>query len=316
MTFKQDQTRDVSLMVAFVCNPYLAVLQKKLYLKYWKDEVDEVLVNVNGRNDEIRNFIIDLWQEDDKVKYVDDMPSEIRQGPAFFRLFPLLKGRVMVTMDSDNFIYAKGVIKEFSDLILNDQFDSVGSSGHHARPNELTNLLIKTYGTVRFNPFMSFWNKRVVDRIDNLKFGAFTFKEGEKFYWLPEYNGAGQLDVMGLFSCQFFEKANRKKIIPPSEEGRYVHNGAISSIYRRFFKNLEDNNEMKWKETYMTKQNINYWIWYYLIYQYTYQDVPFDDYNKEYFRGLEFEIKKSGASLEIVLLESDKIIKQHPGLFT
>jgi len=47
----------VSLMMAFVCDPYLAMLQKKLYEKYWKDEVNEVLINVNGRNKEILNII-------------------------------------------------------------------------------------------------------------------------------------------------------------------------------------------------------------------------------------------------------------------
>ena len=103
----EQENRKVSVMLAFVCNPYLAILQKRLYLKYWKDEIDELLINVNGRNDVIRKFIIDLWKDDDKVSLIVDTPTEIRQGTAFETLYPGVLGKVLVTIDSDNFIYKK-----------------------------------------------------------------------------------------------------------------------------------------------------------------------------------------------------------------
>ena len=64
---EQENKPKLSIMIVFICNPYLAIIQKRLYLKYWKDEVDEVLIGVNGRNDMIRKFIVDLWKDDDKV---------------------------------------------------------------------------------------------------------------------------------------------------------------------------------------------------------------------------------------------------------
>ena len=46
MTNKYD--KKISVMMAYVCNPFLPVLQKRLYLKYWKDEIDELVNEVNG----------------------------------------------------------------------------------------------------------------------------------------------------------------------------------------------------------------------------------------------------------------------------
>ncbi len=95
-----------SILMVSVCNPLMSILQKRQYLKYWKDEVDEVLIGVNGRNNRIRNFIVNLWKDDNKIK-CQEWNHEYRQGYCFDELYPKANGDIIITMDDDNFIYSK-----------------------------------------------------------------------------------------------------------------------------------------------------------------------------------------------------------------
>lgn len=306
-----------SVMLAFICNPYVAVLQKKTYLKYWKDEVDEVLVNVNGLNDTIRNFIADLWREDDKVTLIDNVPKEIRQGTAFDNLYPYVKGRVLITMDSDNFIYKKGVISQFSNLVLGGEYDAVGSIGYHAYPQEVAKACIDKYGTVRLNPFMSFWDKKIADKIEKPTFKTYNYKKGEHYapidFNMPE---DGWMDIMAPFSLEFFNKGGSKWLkIPPTKEGSYTHIGAISSQYRRFFKSLENTNTQKYETATMKNQQMYYHAWHNLIYQYSKSGVPFPEFNQEYEKGRKEQYEIIGLESNAPFQTMDKLKNLHKNLF-
>ena len=303
-------------MIAFVCNPYLAVLQKRTYEKYWKDEVDEVLINVNGRNDTIRKFIVDLWKDDDKVVFVDEVPKEIRQGPAFNRLYPHVTGNVLMTIDSDNFIYKKGIVSEFGRLIVEGIHDSIGSMGLHAYPQEMMRKITGKYGTVRLNPFMAFFNNDIIKQIKDIDFGTEAFKKGDVIPYLGGMEHNGWIDIMGKLCIQFFQISKNYYLIKATEPGKYYHMSGISSLYRRKFRSLEDDDEQKFRAGSLDAfQNHGYWAMYYTLYQSTKGEVPFPDYNKEYEEGFHHNLRQSGSSYEVMKEVEADIKKTHEGLF-
>lgn len=308
-------SKKLSVMVAFVCQPYVAALFRRSYEKYWRDEVDEVLVNVNGRNSKIRKLIVDMWKNDDKVVFIDDVDWEMRQGRAFDNLYKKVTGQILMTVDSDNFIYKKGVVSKFRDMMLNKQYDAIGSRGLHAYPKRVMSDAVSRYGIVRLNPFLSFWRKDVIDKIEDLTFGTFNYKEGDKFQPLDKMSEGGWMDVMSKFSLDYFYFAKRYLLIPGTQAGEYVHLSGISSIYRRKFKSLEDNDSQKFIETALHPwHNVNYWMQYELLYEETKGEVP-EWYNVEYKKGLDLEINKAEMTREKIEEMKSSFKAQHRGLF-
>lgn len=313
-------SKKISVMMAFVCNPYLAVLQKKTYLKYWKDEVDEVLINVNGRNERIRTFIEELWA-DEKVVWMDNVDWEMRQGAAFDRLYPHATGEVLMTMDSDNFVYRTGSLSKFRDMILtnnNDgQYDAIGSTGLHAYPVSVAVLAQNKYRKVRYNPFMSFWRRSIVNKIpkEGFTFGTYNYVAGTKYKPLGEIKEDGWMDVMSKFSLDFFAISDKTLNIPQTVNGEYMHMTGISSIFRRKFKSLDDDNEQKFRETALAPwHNLSYWVNYKLLYEATKNEVP-EWFNKEYKKGLDIEIAKSQVTERNINALMHQNRENHKGLF-
>jgi glycosyltransferase involved in cell wall biosynthesis len=300
-----------TVLLVFIANPYLALLQKRTYLKYWKSEVDEVLINVNGHNDQIRNFIAELWQ-DDKVKFIDNVSEEMRQGEAFNRLYPHATGDIIMTLDSDNFIYKTGVIKKFVEQM--SKVDSIGSRGLHAFPYTIAKRCIEKYGIVRLNPFLGFYKKKYIDKIKGLDFRTRAYKAGQELDFFGTMPCDGWFDVMSEFAQRYFKEAPKYKLINEIGDG-YVHFGGISSLYRRYFRNLEDTNEQKYKSLMDAKQNIAYWINYYLIFEAVKKELPFEDYNKEYERGLFEQIQKTNIGSNDFEKKAADFKSQFNGLF-
>lgn len=301
-------------LICFVCDPYLAVFQKNIYLKYWKDEVDEVLVNVNGINEQLKDFIFDLWQ-DDKVKVVQK-ERMMRQGTAFDLLYPHVSKDidVVMTQDSDNFIYKKGVITEFVDKIASGEVDAFGSSGNHAYPPTVSRAIVAKYGTVRFNPFMTYWRKSILDQIEDLSWTSYGYEKGDSFEPVGTFEMKGHMEVMAKLSLEFFHLTKKYKIIPQAEFEKYVHIGGVSSIFRRFFHSVEggDKNYIRAKGS---RINIYYLLWDYIFWKYTKDRVPFPEYNKEMLRLIKEELKlHEGSTISDLeeVLERNKFL--YPGL--
>lgn len=306
---------ELTTFIAYVCDPYLALFHYKNYLKFWKDDVDEVLVNVNGRNDQIREWIADLWRKDSKCKFVDSYPQEIRQGGAFNRLYPHLKTDLFMTVDSDNFIYKKGVVSELKRLMVQNNYGAIGSVGHHIYPVSVARKVLNQCGIVRFNPFMGFFRKAVADKINNLTFESFAFDQGEKFGFIDSMPEKGYGEVMSKFTLQYRAIEPSHLVIWHDKIGDYIHVSGLSSIFRRFFMGLEQNNEGQYTERGQINKEKRYWIAYYLIYEATKNEVPFKDYNQEYERGFEAELKKTGVTKEQIIEEAKKYKEVHKGLF-
>jgi len=311
----ENKEISTSLMVSFVSNPFLAVLYHRIYKRVWRDEIGEILVHMNGLNDEARDFIASLWENDDKVRCIDNMPAEVRQGEAFNRMFPLARGKVLMTMDSDNFVYQKGIIKEYADLVLSGKHDAVGSTGNHAHPSTIAKMLFLKYGVIRLNPYMSFWNMDVVRKIRNITFKTFVFSKGEKVDFLDQPMPIdGYMDVMTRFTAQFMKLSGNYHEINTGEHYKRVHISALSSIYRRCYRGIENTKEQNYVETKHVIP-LAYLAWDYLIYEATKNDVPLKKYKQEYFKAFKEEMKKTKVTLADVKEHAKEYLDFHGELF-
>ena len=95
------------VLTIFVPDPFIALYFKRCY-ENWKDEVDGLLIQVNGYRKEVVDFIADLYKDEFVIKHY----HHSNQGIGFDELYPHFEGDVLGTMCSDNFIYKKGVVAD------------------------------------------------------------------------------------------------------------------------------------------------------------------------------------------------------------
>lgn len=189
-----------SMAISFIDDPYLAILFKRIYDKNIKGEVDELNIAINGENIEIVEFIKNLWKDEATnilMKYTKG--ETVAHGEALNKLYAISKGDIFITLDSDNFIYRKGIIDRYCTAIDNG-VDYVGS----------------------FSPFMSFFRKSVLDKIDEVDFRDFhTKKENgtDKFY-----------DTMKRLMIKFSEISKLLYEIPIDNLPEYEHIGRMSAF--------------------------------------------------------------------------------------
>lgn len=203
----------ISAITTFWNNPYLAVYFKRLYEKYWKDEVDELWVCVHGDNKPVNHFIHGLF-EHSKITAIP-LPE---MGAALDYIYPYLKGDVLVTIDSDNFITQKGVISKYVSMI--GEYDAIGTYGGSSKPLSVGEDLKKHFGIVRLNSFLSFWNKKKLDE-EPFTFQRMKFAEGEEFlgYRFKEW---GFIDTMGYLTLKFIMSGKKVLVLDEVEGSRHI----------------------------------------------------------------------------------------------
>lgn len=206
----------VSAVSTFNGNPYLAVYWKRLYEKYWKDEVDELWVCIHGDNKSVNHFIHGLFKNS-KITAIP-LPE---MGAALDYIYPYLKGDVLVTVDSDNFITEKFVISR--NVLLLKEYAAVGIFGGSAKPFSVSDDLQKHFGIVRLNSFLSFWDKKKIDE-EPFTFQRMKFAKGEEFlgYKFKEW---GFIDTMGYLTLTLKQKYN---ILPLKYIQGSQHIGGLS----------------------------------------------------------------------------------------
>lgn len=313
-------TKKVSCMVAFVCNPYLAVLQKETFKKYWRDEVDEVLVNINGGNRAMRDFILKLWEDDPKVTVTTTLSWQSRQGMAFNLMYPECHGQVLMTIDSDCFIYKKGIVTNLVQAILDGKTDACGSCGNHLHPWSVAEQAVRKYGTVRLNPFLAFFRKSIIDQIpeDKLNFRSYSFKKDDVVNGIGKVDIDGYMDVMSKFSLDFLSIAPKGFTrINETQPGQYIHFSGMSSLFRRYFRTLENSNTQVYEAK--VEDNVpqppSYWIKYYLLYEATKDLVPFPEYNLQYEKAFTAELNHASIPLQDIKEGASRFKEVHGGLF-
>ena len=257
-----------AVLIAFAADPYLALYFKKTY-EFWKDEVDELHIHINGKQKFIIDFIEKLWQKD--AKRIVKRYEIYRQGQAFNELYPI-DCDILMTMDSDNFIYQKGIIDDLAYKIENGAVDYVGPK----------------------KPFMSFWSKKVLDKIE------VDFEERHiegKFY-----------DVMELLNYRFADVTDRIFEIPIDNLPKREHIGR-RSFFSYWVDDYPKEKEIPERNVLKALGKINRAAYTYYIFQQTKKDFPYPKYNDYYEKMFKKAINYLGFDLRNLAYSIDKKVK-------
>lgn len=185
-----------NLIMAFIDDPYMAIYQHDLYQNY-QNEIDELNIYISGRHSFIIDFISELWSE---ASHQIIFRQPVRHGEALNELYGQSRGDVLITMDSDNFIFKQGVIDGYCKEIESLNYDIVGSLNY----------------ANHINPFMSFWRMSLLNSVA-VDFRDKTTKQGFS-------------DVMQELSKAVFAKQHKLKIIPVDNQPYYEHLGRSSAL--------------------------------------------------------------------------------------
>ena len=296
-----------TVLTAFNASPYLTILFKRCFDK-WKSEIDEMLVCLHSWNP-----VIDDENErilkDPKVRFWRH-PSYIELGEALDHIYPHAKGDVIITIDSDNFIFDGGVIKKFAESIENNQYDAVGSKGNSGG-GDLAEHLINETGFVRLNSFMSFWDKKKIDSIDKWTFKRTYFKEDQIDDKIKELDWPicklGWVDTCGILTYKYLKKYPRVWDIKPTDEG-YMHVGGLSTFHRSV---LGENgmSVIDVKSNLLNGQVTNPHIlgWHLFLYEEASGNCSLKWHNEKYKRCMEDRIKRASREVGSFLNIPNKV---------
>ena len=289
----------IKAMVAFVPDPYIALYFKHLYDTVWKDQVDGLLVQVNGERKEVVDFIADIYKDEFVIKHY----HHSNQGIAFDELYEHFDGDILMTLCSDNFIYKKEVIA--TELRELEKFDVVGSSGLHATPPAMADKISDKIGFCRVNPFMSFWKADKLKKIEPFTFQAINKEVGDRIEYIDmDYEIEGRLDVMTDMSIKYLAGDNKAFIHGADNPPYWMHASGLSSAVYGHLVHSDG------KDLGGTKKNKHYsrdaayklghLAWLYLCYSKTVDKCPLKDFNKEYINALEVKAEKNGFTMNQV----------------
>lgn len=303
--------KKISIITAFNSDCFLALMFKKSYEKYWKDEIDQLVICCHGENKEINDYIASIFEKDDKciVKKAEEKYTEL--GQALDYIYPEVTGDVLVTLDSDCYIQEKGIITKYALLI--GRYDVIGTKGMGCKPIELRNLIAnKNHGMVRFNTALSFWDKKKLDTIENLTFKRQILRKGDK---IPEIDfklneRKLMIDTMALVTIKYLAKYKNWSIILKDEN--YKHVGGLSSTCKRFLRDGDkkdisvygNKTEPRWLDKLMGKERL---AWYLFIYLETVDQCKLEDFNQKYILALYNKIKISGYTESDIMQEVNNI---------
>lgn len=269
-----------SLMVTFISDPYHAILFHDRW-EFFKDEIDQIVVGIAGKLPKVNDFIADLWGD----KVVARVDIHRNQGQSFNAIYPSVKNDVVITMDSDNYIFKKGLVRKYSDMI--GEYDIIGSEGFHIKPSSLIKDMHDHFGYVRINPFMSFWNREILNKIENLSWETWYFKKGDKLgdYTFPE---EGYIDQMGGMSLRAFLLTKKVLIIEGDHYPEYRHPGAMATATRHHLGRDDgsatiDGSANNALNNPLDHTRIGWWLFAFEMTKDRYPDKAFND---EYYRAL------------------------------
>lgn len=112
-----------TVQMPFTGNPYLLTLWVRLYLERWKDEVDEVIILINGDN---MDTDVELYCRSlldfAEIPYIYTS-TRIDHGPAIDLMLSLAKSRGCThigLIEEDAFVFKEGAIRDSFQLISDD----------------------------------------------------------------------------------------------------------------------------------------------------------------------------------------------------
>lgn len=281
-------------LVTFVPDPFLALYFKKLYEKNFKDEIDGLLVYVNGYRNEVVDFIVDLFKDE----FVMWQYSHSNQGQAFDLLYQSFDAKVLMTLCSDNFIYKKGLVKELLEKIKD--YDVVGSTGLHIRPPEMADKVARKIGFCRINPFMSFWRADKLKEIEPFSFQSRIMKKGEEILDM-KFEPEGWMDCMSDMTVKFMLNGNKAYTFEADNMPNWIHASGLSSgVYGHLRHSDGKNLAGSTREHYTDRMNAGHLSWLLHIYEVTNEEVPLDEFKREYKNALLEKINYCGYDIKTI----------------
>ena len=243
-----------SAIVVFVGDPYLALTFYKSYKKFWDEEVDEIVVGISSKRDDMLDFIGEIWGKEPKARvlkiknqYGYGSPDH---GQTLDALAAMAKHEILMTIDSDFFILRKGVINEFKKK-MNFHHVMGSTAGRICGENDLKLKFIKQAKYGRVCPWLSFWN---MDMLRDLKFptmqSVFVKRKGDIFEMCPldgNQDRAAEseelwLETMGWLTYKVFTEKNNVSFEEiPSKSKSYFHMIGVSMGVRKYMKDMKTN---------------------------------------------------------------------------
>ena len=282
MHIERFMKNKIFALLVFAPDPFIALYFKRLYEANFKDEINGLLVQVNGARPEIVDFIADLYKDEFVVKHYDHS----NQGIGFDELYKKFTGDILMTLCSDNFIYKKGVVTKFASMI--GEYDVIGSKGLHASPTMMADKIAQRIGFCRINPFMSFWNAKKLREIEPFTFQKVGMEKGSILKALNMlYEGEGRLDVMTDMSIKFMSRDNKAFIYGADNPPDWIHASGLSSgVYGHLMhpdgKNLAGIDK-DFSESKLSKEFL---AWLYHCYEMTVKDCSLKKFNKAYLQAI------------------------------
>jgi len=307
-------------LTGFISDPYITLLFKKSF-DIWRDEVDQLLVCLHGGIDEIDRFNASVFEKDEKC-YTDISDESFGElGLALDYLYPKI-GKdvgVLITVDSDNFIFKKGIIERYASKI-GPELDVIGSPGLSANRGTTADVIApKNHGFVRFNTFLSFWDKEKIDTLEDWSFERFRLKDGDKIEEIGlQWSGKdGWIDTMSLLTIKFLSKYKRylkleRKDIDKSE---FIHIGGLSAMTRVSLEDPENKGKTMYNRSGKYTNNTfqpSRLAWHLFAFLETVKQCPLDNFNRRYKKALYNKITASGFSVDQVMPFVENIKKLWP----
>lgn len=317
----------VSVMVAFHTEPYIALYFKKIYEKYWKDEIDDIWTLVSGSNYmHAASFTQQLWEgEAAFTGYAQDIDDHGKTLNRIYKHINYLekkgkkeKSDIIMIIDSDEYIYREGFLTELVNYIWKDGYDVV-SSWSQSGSQRIGEVARDKFDVPnhRLDPMISLFRKSVLDQVPDINFSARQFMPKEyvpSLDWtvpedFPESYGPWKLesiDTGGYLGFQFLALTDKIKVIEMNQEGSCMHAGSMSS-WATNYAHIEP--------TYFPDQQFARRItWWYLQYQLCHQDYPYPQRNKEHIRKLLAFAEANKLSEEKLKQNMEELFTKYPGL--
>jgi hypothetical protein len=298
-----------SLIVAFVSDPFQALLYRERF-ELFKDELDQVVIGIAGKIPKVNEFIADLYKDCEIRLKVD---YHMNQGQIFNAIYPFVKGDILVTMDADNFVFKKGIINRYTRFIEKDEYDIVGSHGQHARGPKFADALIARFKYVRMNPFMSFWRKEQLDKLENLNFETRVWSKpgtyDEEIDWKFEEDSI--IDHMGVITIRMIRQGARILEIPGENPPEWIHPGAMATATAHHLLKDDGSATLNGSDNKSGNNPINIGMlgWWYFIWRRTKDKYPDKDFVDEYGRAIERKAGVSKLTMEQVKSYADNLEK-------
>lgn len=302
-----------TLMLALVSDPFHALLFKER-LDVIKDEFDQVVVGIAGKIPEANRFIEELYKEFE-IPFVVD--HHMNQGQIFDKLYPYVKGDVVITMDSDNYVFKKGIISRYAKMVESGEFDLIGSHGQHARPSQFADALMSKYKYVRMNPFMCFIKKEMLDKLDNLTFQSRVWPnpgvyDSEIDWKLTE---DASIDHMGVLTIRLIRLGAKIKEIGGESPPEWVHWGAMATAIKHHLCKNDGSASLDGSSNQSCGNHINIGMlgrWYF-AWKRTKDKYPDKSFVEEYEDAIKRKARASSIGMEQIIQYSDNIEREWNG---